>query len=102
MRRHTLKHDCGGDLKIYGVWQFEQVPAWHGVQFGVGAVAVGYAIGDAIADFDVFDFGTYLDDGAGCLGAGNIRQCTAMVAAPVKAGEILDIEKINAGSYDLD
>ena len=60
MRGHALEHDRGGDLEIDGVWQFEQVPAWHGIQFGVGAVAVGYAIGDAIADFDVFDFGDRL------------------------------------------
>ena len=102
MRRHTLKHDCGGDLKIYGVCQFEQVPAWRGIQFGVGAVAVRYAIGDAIADFDVFDFGTDFDGGSRCFGARNIRQRATMMAAPVKAGAIIDIEKINAGSFDLD
>jgi len=102
MRGHTLKHDRGSGLKLDGVWQLEQMPAWHGVQFGVGAVAVGYTVGDPISDFDVFNVGTDFDDSAGCFGAGNIRQCAAMMAAPVKAGAIVDIEKINAGSFDLD
>jgi len=102
MRRHTLKHDCGGGLKIYRAWELEQVPAWHGIQFGIGAIAIGYTIDNPISDFDVFNVGTDSDDGAGCLGAGNIRQRAAIVAAPVKAGAIIDIEKINTGSFDLD
>ena len=60
------------------------MPRGQRVQLGVRAVPIGYAVGDAITDFYLGDIRAYVDDSSGRLSAGNIRERTAMMAAPMK------------------
>ena len=78
------------------------MPAWDCAQLGIGTVAVGNSIGDAISDFYI---GCAWPDGNDCsrrLCARNIRHRSLVMSTPVKTRTIINVEIVDTGCGNLD
>src|ERR1700739_869819 len=78
------------------------MPAWNSAQLGVGTVAVGNSIGDAISDFYIGCAWPDCSDGSRPLCARNIRQRSLVMSTPVKTRTIINVEIVDTCGGNLD
>src|SRR5215472_17691140 len=71
-------------------------------QFGVGTIAVGNSISDAVSDFYIGCAGTNCNHSSRRLRAGNIGQGPLVMSTPVKTGAVINIEIVDTGGGNLD
>src|SRR4029077_15686622 len=78
------------------------MPAWDCAQLGVGTVAVGNSIGDAISDFYIGCARPDCNDGSRPLCTRNIRQRSLVMSTPVKTRTIINVEIVDTCGGNLD